>query len=292
MKSPGYELEIKTAESTLDGINDLFTRRETMDAWMHERMLDLVHPLIAAYPNANWLTIGDGGADAWMLRQRGVRAVTASCISDVRLREAARLGHLKDIPVRAFHAECVDVTDASFDFVLCKETYHHVRRAPLAFYEFMRVSRLGFFLIEPAECSLRMFNIIRRSAKLILRQRRPIYDLFEPTGNYIYRVSEREVFRMLTAVQLPWFAIKYFNVFNVRWLAAQRRDFWPARALASLGIGFQDVLSACRLMSPGMCALFVPTNPPLEAARDALRAAHFRILKTPRNPYARDRELD
>ena len=292
MKSPEYGLEIKVAGSKLDGINDLFTHRESMDAWMHERLLGLVDPLIAAYPNAHWLTIGDGGADAWMLQQRGARAVTASSISDVRLREAAKLGHLKDIPIRALNAECLDVGDASFDLLLCKETYHHVRRAPLAFYEFMRVSRLGFVLIEPAEFSLRLFNSIRALAKIMLRKRRPIYDLFEPTGNYIYRVSEREVFRMVTAVQLPWFAVKYCNVFYVHWLGAQRRDSWPARALASLGIGFQDVLSACRLMSPGMCALFVPTAPPLEAAREALRAAHFRILTIPRNPYVSAPELD
>jgi hypothetical protein len=221
-----------------------------------------------------------------MLRQRGARAVTASSISDARLREAEKLGHLKDISVRALNAERLDISDASFDLVLCKETYHHVRRAPLAFYEFMRVSRLGFVLIEPAECSLGVFNFIRGLAKIVLRRRRPSYELFEPTGNYVYRLSEREVFRMVTAVQLPWLAIKYFNVFSLRWLAARRRDFWPARALANLGIGIQDVLSACRLMSPGMCVLFVPTTPRLDAAREALRAARFRILTIPRNPYA------
>jgi SAM-dependent methyltransferase len=199
---PDCDSEIRLAESTIDSIHDLFSHRETMDAWMHERMLDFVCPIIAAYPNAHWLTIGDEGTDGWMLRQRGAKAVTASSISDVRLQKAVELGHLNGIEVRALNAERLEVPDASFDLVLCSQAYHHARRAPLAFYEFTRISRLGFVLIEPVEYPPRLLDFVRTLAKILLRQRKPIYDCFEPVGNYIYRLSEYETLRMLTALQV------------------------------------------------------------------------------------------
>lgn len=280
-----YDLEVQLAHSAVDCIHDLFTRRGSMDFRMHERMMDLVRPVIAAYPEAHWLTIGDEGQDCWMLRQRGAAAVTASSISDVRLQKAAELGFLSGIPVRALNAENLDCAEAAFDLVLCRQAYHHVRRAPLAFYEFMRVSRRGFVLIEPIEGPRRLLEFVRALAKMALRHRSPIYDWFEPAGNYIYRVSERDVFRMLTALEVPWFAIKTFNTFYLAWLAAQPRSSIVARAIFSLGIGLQDFLCHCRLMNPGLCMIFVPTEDDPQHAREVLERAGFRIVSTPKNPY-------
>ena len=243
MNLPEYDTEIRLARSTLESIDDLFKNRDTIDAWMHDRMIDLLRPIINAYPDAHWLTIGDGGADGWMLQQRGAKIVTASSISDVRLQKAKELGHLRGIDVCALNAEQLDVPDASFDVILCSHAFHHVRRAPLAFYEFMRVSRVGFVLIEPIEGTLRLFDFLRATAKIVLRRRPPSYDLFEPAGNYIYRLSTRDIFRMLTAVQMPWFAIKTFNNFYVPLLARQSRDSLLARACFKIGVGVQDILS-------------------------------------------------
>jgi SAM-dependent methyltransferase len=287
---PNYAPEIQLTEAGLDSLHDLFTRRETMDASMHERMIDLIRPIIATFQDAHWLTVGDEGGDAWMLRQRGVAAVTASSISDARLQRAAELGHLAGVPVRALNAEQLDCPDGAFDFVLCNQAYHHVRRAPLAFYEFMRVARVGFVLIEPVEYRSRPFEIIRTFAKMMLRRRPPVFDIFEPSGNYIYRLSERDVFRMLTALQAQWFAIKTFNNFYLGWLAGRRRDSVLARAIFRLGIGLQDFLCFFRLMGPGMCAVFVPTATDADSLRAALRAAHFRIVTIPRNPYNLDQQ--
>lgn len=221
-------------------------------------------------------------------------AATARCqsrngfiLSDGRLQKAVKLGHLNGITVSALNAEHLELPDASFDLSLCSQAYHHVRRAPLAFYEFMRVSRLGFVLIEPVEYPPRPLDVVRTLAKVLLRRTKPIYDLFEPAGNYIYRLSERDILRMLTAVQLPWFAIKTFNSFYVRWLALQRRDSLLARILFKIGTGVQDVLSFCHLMTPGLCVVFVPTSPDAESARETLRAGQFRIVSIPKNPYAR-----
>jgi SAM-dependent methyltransferase len=286
MNLEAYEPEIRLVESNVDGIHDLFTNRENVHAWLHDRMLRFLCPITAAYPKASWLTVGDEGLDGWMLRQYGAAAVTASSISDVRLKKAMELGYLPGIDVRALNAEQLDLPDDAFDFVLCRQAYHHVRRAPLAFYEFMRVARSGFILIEPMESpSTRPLDAVRTLAKILLRGRRPEYDEFEPAGNFIYRISERDVFRMLAAVGLEWFAIKTFNTFYLPWIAERRSDSLLAQVPLQLGIGVQNLLSSCRLMSPGLCVVFVATGPGADAAREALRAAHFRIVTIPKNPY-------
>jgi SAM-dependent methyltransferase len=288
MSFANYNPEISLTESKSEGLQDLrdlFERRESMDALQHERMLQLVSPIIAAFPDAHWLTIGDAGVDGWALRKSGVKKVTASSISDARLKKLKDLGYLNDIDVRALNAEHLELPDTSFDLVLCRQAYHHVRRAPLAFYEFMRVATVGFMLIEPAELNRRPLNGVRALAKIILRRRMPIFDAFEPAGNYIYRVSEKDIFKMLAAIQLPWFAIKRFNTFNNRWLAGQTRDSLLARSIFQLAVGIQDILASCRLMSPGLCAVFVPTNATAESVQGPLRAAHFRIVRIPRNPW-------
>jgi SAM-dependent methyltransferase len=286
MNFADYGPEITVAESGVDGIHDLFTHRETVDAWLHERMMEFLRPLTAAYPTASWLTVGDECTDGWMLQQYGIEAVTASSLSDVRLKKATDLGHLNRIEVRALNAEHLELPDDSFDFVLCRQAYHHVRRAPLAFYEFMRVARSGFILIEPMECSVpRPLDAAKTLAKVLLRGRRPEYDRFEEAGNFIYRLSERDVFRMLAAVGLEWFAIKTFNTLYLPRLASMHRDSLLAKAALKVGIGVQNFLSSCRLMSPGLCVIFVATGLNTESARETLRAAHFRIVMIPKNPY-------
>lgn len=289
MNFPEYASDIKLAEvesESVRDLRDLFNRRETVDAWQHERMLRFLSPLIATHPDANWLTIGDAGADAWILRKYvGAKHCTASSISDARLKKIKDLGYLDGINVLALNAEHLDLPDSSFDFLLCTQAYHHFRRPALAFYEFMRVARVGFVMIEPAESAARPLDAIRTLAKILLRKRPPIYDLFEPVGNYIYRLSERDIFRMLAAVQLPWFGIATFNSFNHPRLATQRRDSPLARLILHIGVGVQDILSLCHAMSPGLFVVFVPTSPAADSAQDALRAAHFRIVTIPKNPY-------
>jgi hypothetical protein len=288
MDLPAYNSEI--AFSDTHGIPNVIGRPEMMDAWQHERMLQLVRPIMAVYPNAHWLTIGDSGADAWMLRQHGSKTITASSIGCAILLKLRELGHLDGIEVRALNAEHLELPNDSVDLVLCRQAYHHFRRAPLAFYEFMRVSRIGFVLIEPAELSARPFEIVRTITKLVLRRRKPSYDLFEPVGNYIYRVSAREILRMLTAVQLRWFAMKTFNDFYVEWNATQRRDSLLANLIFKVGVGVQDALCLCRLMSPGQCVVFVPTCPAGDSVQQTLQAASFRIVSVPRNPYTGDHQ--
>jgi hypothetical protein len=144
-------------------------------------------------------------------------------------------------------------------------------------------------LLEPVELrGTRPLNVMRSLAKRVLRGRSPIYEMFEPVGNYIFRLSLHEVFRMMTAIQKPWFAARTFNDFTTRGLIGKSRGDKLARAFMGLGILAQDLPSACGLMSPGMGAVFVPTGADDDRTKAALKQSGFRIIETPKNPYPPD----
>jgi SAM-dependent methyltransferase len=281
-----YEQEIKLHDLSIGQLPSIMGAQETIDSWRHERMYDTVRALIASRPDAEWLTIGDNGADGWMLRQLGAKTVTASSISDARLQKLGDMGRLEGIRIRPINAESIDLPDQSVDFIFCKEAFHHFPRAPLAFYEFLRVARTGFVLIEPREpTKSKPLDVLRSVAKRVLRRRSALYEQFEPVGNYIYRVSEREVFRMLSAIQIPWFAVKSFSDFSTVWLSKQRRSDLLPRFVFHLGIEVQNQMARLGLMNPGLCAIFVPTSPEVADIKDALVSSGFMISNTPRNPY-------
>jgi len=85
----------------------------------------------------------------------------------------------------------------------------------------------------------RPLDILRTLAKMLLRRRLPEWDLFEPSGNYVYRLSERDIFRMLTAMQLHWFAVRTFNDFYLRWLADKKRSSMLAQVSLNWVLAFR-----------------------------------------------------
>ena len=185
----------------------------------------------------------------------------------------------------------MDLADGAVDIIMCKEAYHHFPRAPLAFYEFLRVSRFSFVLIEPIAVPGRPLDIARSLAKMMLRRRGRAFDQFEPVGNFIFRVSLPEVHRMLSALQTPWFAVREFNNFITRSLAKKSERNRLALLIFRLGIAAQDFLVRVRLIAPGMAIIFVPTGATDNEYRDALARGGFRIVTTPKNPYRPDAAL-
>jgi SAM-dependent methyltransferase len=291
-----YALEVDHLVGHLTEVPCPIIDEGDINALYHRRMFGFIAPLVEKFVDCTWITVGDNGGEAHMLKQSGIRDVTASSISDVHLRHLAAAGHLDRIGVRALNAERMDLPDNSVDVLLCKEAFHHFPRAPLAFYEFIRVSRLGFILIEPIDMPKRPLDIGRSLAKMILRRRGRAFDQFEPVGNFIYRVSPQEIHRSLTALQMPWFAMRGFNNFVTRSLLKKSRKNVLAMTTFRLGIAVQDILVRMRLMSLGMAVIFVPTGATAPDYAATLAARGFTIVRTPRNPYlasnARDRFLD
>src|SRR3984893_12033478 len=71
-------------------------KKDTVDAWRHQRMYRSIDPILVSEPNATWLTVGDGryGKDATYIRDKGCN-VLASDISDVLLEESKQAGHIE-----------------------------------------------------------------------------------------------------------------------------------------------------------------------------------------------------
>jgi len=255
---------------------------ESIDAWRHRRMLALVDPLCRALPDSTWMTVGDGryGSDAAYLQARGVR-VRATSLTDEKLQQAHAMGHIADFA--AENAERISSADGSFDFVLCKEAYHHFPRPPIALYEMLRVCRIGAVLIEPID-NPRLLDGFKSLVKRILRGN--VDQQFEPSGNFIYRPSVREMRKLMLAFGGELLAWRGINDFYHARLINHRHAPGSLPTLATqAGIAVQDALCGLRLLGYGLaCVVIFKAGAP-EPVRAALRAAGFAVEVLPRNPY-------
>ena len=274
--------EYETGLVSQDAIPACYTAPESVDAWRHDRLLGFVEPLLRCYPKSEWVTVGDGqfGADAHSLLTRGHRAVATS-LTDDSLAIAQGKGWIAEY--RAENAETLSLADDSFDFVLCKHAYHHFPRPALAFYEMLRVCRVAAVLIEPIEAPRRLLDVARTVAKRVLRG--DTEAEFEPLGNFVYRLSVREVFKMMAAVGAPALAVKEFNdCWLPRYSSARAHGSFGA-AVTRLGIWAQDVATRLRLMNFGLAAFVAFKVEPGAPVRAALKDRGYRTITIPRNPF-------
>ena len=256
---------------------------ESIDAWRHMRMHNTILPLIKAFPDATWLTVGDGkyGSDAYFLKTRGAN-VTASSLSAVTLLKAQELGYLDSVVTQ--NAEAIDAPDNAYDFVFCKEAYHHFPRPPVAFYEMLRVCRKGVVLIEPLQGRKRLLDYLKIVIKKLLRKDASM--LFEPSGNYIYKVNLEEISRMMTALNFELVSYKTLNDFYHSTLSS--RPFRPgsfATVATRCGILVQNVLCRARLMNYGLASVIAFKKAPKDSVIDELHRNNFTNLRLPINPY-------
>ena len=201
---------------------ELHTRFElnSIDRWRHQRMYDTVKPLIR--PNDSWLTIGDGrfGSDAIFLSRMGVSRILPTDLSETLLRIGKERGLIADYRVE--NAEHLSFANASFDWVFCKEAYHHFPRPYLAVYEMLRVARKGVIFIEPTDRQIESryaagiahgWQFFVRTAADALKRRlgkqpwQPEVH-YESAGNYVYTVSPREMEKVCLGLNLPWLATR------------------------------------------------------------------------------------
>ena len=106
-----------------------------------------------------WLTVADyNGLEANYLLQRS-QNVVASDISDAMLREAKKEGLITEFSKQ--NVEELTYEDNSFDYVMCKEAFHHFPRAYLGLYEMIRVSRIATILVtEPIDILSKMSLLV------------------------------------------------------------------------------------------------------------------------------------
>lgn len=260
-----------------------FHSPHSVDNWRHTRMLDMAAPVYRMHPHARWMTVGDGrfGSDAAYLMQQGLSA-TASSLTDERLKRAHELGFIEKYRVE--NAEKMLLPDNAVDFVLCKESYQHFPRPPMALYEMLRIARSGVVLIEPTH-SPRLLNWFRNIVKRLLRG--DTQHEFGPSGNYLYRINIKEFRKLLLAMDGHAFAYKGFNDFYIPKFSGSRADTWNAgNFFTRLGLFVQNVLARLHLMGHGLACVVVFSSPPREEQLAALKKDGFTVDRLPKNPYA------
>jgi SAM-dependent methyltransferase len=178
--------------------------------------------------------------------------------------------------------------DNAFDFIYCKESYHHFPRPPIALYEMLRVARIGVVLTEPqdrGEVALTIARIVKR-----LRGRPFNRHNFETVGNYIYTVDRLEIEKLMLAVGLQHYAYRGINDFyipgveEVPLTGGGARDRWK-RFLVHFGISVQDFGCRAGICRAGLVTLAIFKRPPEAALVEAATAAGFHFVELPKNPY-------
>ena len=253
----------------------------TVDAWRHRRMLECILEFVESFPDALWLTVGDGryGSDAAFLSRHGARAI-ASSITDATLRQAKAAGYIPEYQVE--NAEHLSFADESVGFVLCKESYHHFPRPPVALYEMLRISKHAVILIEPMEETPRILDSIKAIAKRAIGRETMVY---EPSGNFLYRLNPRELGKLLCAINQPGFALRRMNDCYLPRFAKARADGTWAGWLSRQMVNAQDLFCRLGLMSWGIGVFVIFKSDPGAAMLSATDRGGFSFSRLPANPY-------
>ncbi len=253
---------------------------DPLSYYLHESSWKLTNEL--AIPFTTWLTVGDGyGADAGYLLNRGC-TVTASDISATMLEAACRNGFIKDYAVE--NVEKISFADSSYNYVYCKESYHHFPRPFAAFYEMIRVCNKAVVIQEPIDILQTMPILLfiknmldRFNPNLISKLWKNRYS-FETVGNFVYKVSEREFEKAAIAIGLPAIAFKGYN-------HAKTKKGMTDISSAKNTVAWRNILSRLGIIPYEQLSAIIFKSMPDNGLIQRLQAEGYKFIKFPVNPY-------
>lgn len=264
-------------------------REDTVDYWRHKRIRDVVIPVIECFPKLRWLSVGDGryGTDAHYLEEKGL-TVVASDIADELLKQGKKRGYIKKYAKE--NAENLSFEDESFDFVYCKEAFHHFPRAMVALGEMMRVARVGVVLQEPKDeyfyetwrhALVHQFGLWWRGVKRVEEVHK-----FEEVGNYVYSLSPREVEK--ACLGLGWRMMAYKVIQDSYEAGVEYEEATSeSRLFGRLRIKIKKLERWYRLgvLNGGLVTVVLLKDKPNKGVVKALKKAGFKVSELPVNPY-------
>ncbi|MZP29455.1 methyltransferase domain-containing protein [Heliobacterium undosum] len=271
---------------------------DTVGSWYDWRMYRHLDPLLQSDRQACWLTVGDGryGLDAHYIVKRGGKAV-ASDISGDLLEQGRQMGLITDYVAQ--NAEKMTFADDSFDYVFCKESYHHFPRPMLALYEMLRVARKAVVLIEPLDPVIpepllssrridredRRFPKLSARARRIQQQERSQRNSFETMGNYVYTLSAREIEKVAIGMGLPAVAIKPFHNCYLRGIEYEKksRSSKLLRRLRGKNL-LRNIISRFGLLPYPMASMILFKEAPRDETLRELREKGYQVTPMPESP--------
>ena len=240
-----------------------------------------------------WLTVGDyNGLEANWLSQRN-QNVIASDLSDAMLKEAKFEGLIREYSKQ--NVERLSYNDSSFDYVVCKEAFHHFPQAYLGLYEMIRVSRIATILVtEPidilSKMSLLMLikNICDKIHPLLINKFWKNRFSWEIVGNYVFKVSEREIEKIAMGIGLPCLAFKRYDNFKSHTSINGMMDVPLNKKLykrIQRKLKLRSFISSIGLIPHGSICTVIFKAQPNESIIENVKKIGFTILPLPPNPY-------
>ncbi|MCL5102497.1 MAG: glycosyltransferase [Armatimonadetes bacterium] len=263
-------------------------KEDTADFWRHNRMYQIAYCVLHKR-SATWLTVGDGrfGLDSIRLKKKGILNVTPSDISENLLAAAKEGGLIADYSVQ--DAQHMTFEDGSFDFVFCKESYHHLPQPALGLYEMLRVAREAVFLVEPSDpvFTRSPLSRLKQLALRVLRGRAEVYADYESVGNYVYSISRREIEKLALGLGLPHVVFKGLNDCYIKGVEFEPADVKKSRVFRKVRrrIWLDDIRCALGLRSHAllMAGLFKAALD--QETRSKLKDNGWTVVDLPKNPY-------
>lgn len=239
-----------------------------------------IDPLI--FRNERWLTVGDfSGIDAAYIKKKGGYTV-ASDLSLKTLEETVLpLGLIDECSLQ--NVEKMSFNDNSFDYVCCKEAYHHFPRPPLGFYEMIRVAKKGVIVIEPNDIGISypilsfIRNLLDRINTGFLKTFWKNQYSYEVVGNYVYKISFREFEKMAVGLDLPMIAVKGFN--------SAMGARWQSKYIQFIKRNLNDILCKLTIIPYQHLSIIIFKELPNLDTIKNLKSSNYRIYNLPKNPY-------
>lgn len=277
-----YEHHIDHLRSYPEDRCKLMLNHNTINRWRYERFYNLLNPLLDLYPKSEWLTVGDFyyGSDAQYLQSKGHKTV-ASDIDDHFLKKGKEIGYINNYSRE--NVESLSFNDESFDFVLCKETFHHLPRPYIGLYEMLRVSKVGVVLLEPYDRNINASKTMQFFGWLLKKVKGEIHNMYESSGNYKYALSKREIEKIALGLNLPFVAYRYLNDYYKDGLGMETKGMEDklVRTIKNR-ILLRDVLWKLKIFPPTFLLSIIfkdEINPRL------LSQKGYNVIELPRNPY-------
>jgi SAM-dependent methyltransferase len=281
-------------------VSDSYVKRDfaSVDAWRHLRMLDFVSCFVGS--DDQWLTIGDSlGHDTQTIKHLGISNVVSSNLDSRNLAKAKQVGAIEEF--LTINAEAIDLPSNSYDYILCKESLHHMPRPYLAIYEMLRVCRKGVFFIDPQDSFIdwpakkndfyrEMVPDAHVGEEISYKKthgdqevyREPIDWWEDGAFNYVYAISRREIRKIALGMGLPFYAMKSFNDWYEPDAAAELvSENGPGFRKTKEQIAYHDQLSSITGKPSHYLTGLLFKNTPNPEIRDSLAQLNYDLSFTP-----------
>jgi SAM-dependent methyltransferase len=280
--SKSYQHQINHLKNYPEDRCKFMLNHNTINRWRYERFYNLLDPLIQLYPDSKWLTVGDFyyGTDAQYLKSKGL-IVTASDIDDHFLKIGKEIGYIDSFSKQ--NVESLTFEDESFDFVLCKESFHHLPRPYVGLYEMLRVSKTGVILLEPYDRDINVSVSMRISNWLLKKIKGSTNNMYEISGNFKYSISKPEIEKIALGLNLPLVAFKYLNDYYKDGLGMETKSMNDKLIRkVKRQIIFRDILYKLKIFAPTFLFTIIFKE---YIDTKFLKQNNFELIMLPRNPY-------